>query len=394
MLPKALKRLLVRQSGLLALLLLRREAVVATELNLVRLRLVLSRAVGSRMVGLAAILVGVPFDGRAGASGCAAIQAGKVFLVLLGRVVHPAGTPTTVLLGRAVVPVLLRRDLIQDGELDVVQHLLLIRHGQPLYDVGQHALARRLCCLEATASALAAIEVALLSESWTRGGPIIDLDEAGDHFVGNVLGRCVQHLLQLLGREALDDDVLLLFAELVLLLELFELGLLSLAASAESAALPIEQALELLVVEALQQTLPPLLHFDQPALQPLPELVVVRPSHIGAVPDGVLDELLDLVDPLCLQHALLDGLDGDHQAGDVLDEDVVASDQQLVLLDVASLSLRDASGATLHRSVRADLPSRSRLTMLTFASQRCDRAWLLLHRASGLLRLLALVECW
>ena len=393
MLPKALKRL-VLQSGLLALLLLRREAVVATKLDLERLRLLLSRAVGSRVVGLAAVLVGVSFDGRAGASGCASIQAGQVLLVLLRRVVHPTRTSATVLLRRAIVPVLLRRYLVQDGELDVVQHLLLIRHGQPLYDVGQHALAGRLCSLEATTSALAAIEVALLGEGWTRGRPVVDLDEARDHFVGDVFGRCVQHLLQLLRREALDDDVLLLFAELVLLLELLELGLLSLATSAESATLPIEQALELLVVEALQQTLPPLLHFDQPALQPLPELVVVRPSHIGAVPDGVLDELLDLVDPLRLQHALLDGLDGDHQARDVLDEDVVASDQQLVLLDVASLSLRDASRAALHRSVCADLPGPSCLTMLTFASQGCDRAWLLLRRASRLLRLLALVERW
>ena len=124
------------------------------------------------------------------------------------------------------MPVLLRRDLVQDGELDVVQHLLLIRHGQPLYDVGQHALARRLCSLEATASALAAIEVALLSEGWTRGGPVVDLDEAGDHFVGNVFGRCAKQVLQLNGAKLLDDGTLLADALVEALLELVQFALL------------------------------------------------------------------------------------------------------------------------------------------------------------------------
>lgn len=46
----------------------------------------------------------------------------------------------------------------------------------------------------------------------------------------------------------------------------------------------------------------------------------------------MLNELLDLIDPLRLEHVFLDALDGDHQTRHVLDQDIIARDQQLIRL--------------------------------------------------------------
>lgn len=40
-------------------------------------------------------------------------------------------------------------DFIKHGDFDILQHLVLVRHRQPLNDVSQHALA----CLALTAEA-------------------------------------------------------------------------------------------------------------------------------------------------------------------------------------------------------------------------------------------------
>jgi hypothetical protein len=144
----------------------------------------------------------------------------------------------------------------------------------------------------------------------------------------------VQHVFQLLGREALDYNIFLFFPKLVLLLEHLELSLMGSSIGAE-ASLRILEALELLLVKAMQKTHPSLFHLDQPTLEPLPQFVVLGPPHIGAMPDGVLDELLQLEDPLGLQHVLLDGLDRNHEPRHVLDQDVVACDEQLLFLDGA-----------------------------------------------------------
>lgn len=92
-------------------------------------------------------------------------------------------------------------------------------------------------------------------------------------------------------------------------------------------ALTLNQVLQLFVVQRLKQSLPSLLHLDQTTLKPLPELVVGGATRVRAMPHAVLDELLDLVDPLRLQHVLLDGLHSDHEARDILDQDVVTCDE-------------------------------------------------------------------
>lgn len=113
-LAEALKVLLLLQDGVPAFRLLRGQAVVAAELHLIGLRLVLGGSVGVRVIRLTTVIVSIAFDGRAGASSRAAIQAGEILLVLLGRMVHPRGAGGAVLLRGALLPVLLRGDLIQD----------------------------------------------------------------------------------------------------------------------------------------------------------------------------------------------------------------------------------------------------------------------------------------
>ena len=75
----------------------------------------------------------------------------------------------------------------------------------------------------------------------------------------------MQHIFKLLGAEALNDDVLLFFTELVLFLKLFQLSLLCLPVDAKP-TLRFLQHLQLLLVQTLQQPLPPLLHLNQSTL--------------------------------------------------------------------------------------------------------------------------------
>ena len=159
-------------------------------------------------------------------------------------------------------------DLVKDGHLHVVQHLLLVRHRQPLDDVRQHALA----ILRARDGFTLVVHVA--AELRQAGARVIDRDEARDNLIGYVLGRLIEHLLKLLGGEALDDNVLLLLSELVFFLELIEFGLQSLTVSSEAGpvrhlhieALALDQVLELFVVEALEEALATLLHLDETRL--------------------------------------------------------------------------------------------------------------------------------
>ena len=58
------------------------------------------------------------------------------------------------------------------------------------------------------------------------------------------------------------------------------------------------------------------------------------------MPDLMFDELLYLMYPLRFEHVFLDGLDGNHQSGHILDQNIVTGDQQLiffVFLDLAAL---------------------------------------------------------
>ena len=121
---------------------------------------------------------------------------------------------------------------------------MLVGHGQPFDDIGKHASAVD-----------RALGLALLTLA------AVDLDQAGDDFQGNVLGRGVQHLLQLMGAEPLYDHVLLFLSELILFVKLLELSLVCLPISAES-VLGILQVLGLLLVVALQEPSPAFLHLE------------------------------------------------------------------------------------------------------------------------------------
>lgn len=88
----------------------------------------------------------------------------------------------------------------------------------------------------------------------------------------------------------------------------------------------------LLLIQALKQSLPALFHFNEPGLQPLPQLVVLSSAHVGGVPHVVLDELLNLVLPARPQDVLLNALHCDHQSRHVLYQHIVSSYQQLLLL--------------------------------------------------------------
>ena len=93
------------------------------------------------------------------------------------------------------------------------------------------------------------------------------------------------------------------------------------------APLSLLKTLKLLFVETLQEAHPPLFHLDKSTLEPLPQLIVLCPPDVRAMPDGMLDELLELVDPLGLEHVLLDRLDSDHEPRHILNENIVACDQ-------------------------------------------------------------------
>lgn len=96
-------------------------------------------------------------------------------------------------------------------------------------------------------------------------------------------------------------------------------------------SLAFDEILEFLVVQALEQPLSALLHLDETRLEPLPQLVVSGTPHVRAMPDVVLDELLDLVDPLRLEHILFYRLNCNHKPCHVLNEDIVTRDEQLLL---------------------------------------------------------------
>lgn len=163
-----------------------------------------------------------------------------------------------------------------------------------------------------------------LSEHATAAG----VDEARNYFIGDVSSGSAKHFLQLGGRKALDNHVLLRLFCLVLLLKLERVVLVSVLRRVDLWEVGVHIFLS--QVDVLQQTLPPLLHFNQSALQSLPELVVRGPAYITCVPHIVLNELFDLVFPLGLQHHFFDRLNRDHQSMYVFDQHIVSRDQQLL----------------------------------------------------------------
>lgn len=83
-------------------------------------------------------------------------------------------------------------------------------------------------------------------------------------------------------------------------------------------------------VDVLEQALTSLFHFNQATFEPLPEFVIGSPAYVTCVPNVVLDEFLNLVFPLSLEHDLFDGLDCDHEAMYVLNEHVIARYEELL----------------------------------------------------------------
>jgi len=65
----------------------------------------------------------------------------------------------------------------------------------------------------------------------------------------------------------------------------------------------------------------------------------------------VLHELLDLVDPLGLEHVLLDGFHSDHETSHVFDKDVVSCNLKLILLERGGALRVNNSEAPLHPSI-------------------------------------------
>lgn len=163
----------------------------------------------------------------------------------------------------------------------------------------------------------------------------------------------------------------MLLAELVFFLETVQLGLHVRAVGTEAACmkavdidlLMLYQVLQLFVVEGLQQALSSLLHLDEATLEPLPEFVVGGATRVRAMPNAVLDELLDLVDPLRLQHVLVDRLDGNHEPRHVLNQDIVACDEQLIFLNAGGML-----GASLQQGAAIRRRQATSSSMLTLAS--------------------------
>ena len=242
--------------------------------------------------------------------------------------------------------VLLSWNLIQYRKFNIIQHLVLISHRKPFYDISQDSFASR-CTSTATTSSvsLSTIGSLFLTQEqlfvswWTWSSTAcINPYQTRYHLIGHILCRSMQHILKLLGWKALNDHILLFFTKLVLSLKLLELCLMNLSSDAESSSLGAHaivggllECLELLLVQALQQTLSSLFHFNETTLQPLPELVVLSTTYIWSMPDGMLDELLNLIYPLSFKHIFLDWFDSNHQACHVLDQDVITCDQELLL---------------------------------------------------------------
>ena len=234
----------------------------------------------------------------------------------------------------AVTTILLGRYLVKDWEFNILEGLLLIGHRKPFYDIGEHAFATHSWLLKSREF-----------WSWTRLKiflflwALVGRDQARNDFISNIFGGSMQHIFELLCWESLNDNIFLFFSQFVFLLELFQLDLLSLTIGTEPSLrhsrldiVRFLECLQLLLVEALQQPLASLLHLDQPTFESLPQLVVLLPAHVGAVPDCVLYELLDLVHPLRLQHILFHAPNGYHQTRNILDQDIVSSDQKLLTL--------------------------------------------------------------
>ena len=86
----------------------------------------------------------------------------------------------------------------------------------------------------------------------------------------------------------MNDHILLLFSELILLLELVELGLESLSVGSEARpmgylhveSLPLDKILKFLVVQALKESLASFLHLDKTRFESLPQLVVGGSSNV------------------------------------------------------------------------------------------------------------------
>ena len=86
------------------------------------------------------------------------------------------------------------------------------------------------------------------------------------------------------------------------------------------------------LIQRFKQPLSAFLHFYQPWLQPLPQLIVFCSSRIRWVPHIVFDELFNSCLPLLPQHVLLNAFDSNHQSAHILDEDIISSNQQLFIL--------------------------------------------------------------
>ena len=149
----------------------------------------------------------------------------------------------------------------------------------------------------------------------------------------------------MLGREALNDHVLLRLLHLVVSLKVKRVSCLHplfLRAFARNSRRvfceatcvdnfgQIRAVLVLFAqINVLQKSFAALLHFDEATFEALPEFVVRGSAHVRTVPHVVLYELFYLIFPLWLQHHLLDRLNSYHQSVNVLDQHVIASNQQL-----------------------------------------------------------------
>lgn len=212
---------------------------------------------------------------------------------------------------------------VEEARGILLHEVSVCRRCQELYDFGQHA------------------------------SPIID--KAADHFVCHVAGGSPQHLLELSRRETLDYHVLLRF----FCLEFFQE--VCLVVWALLIDLLAGNLLPLLQIDALQKSFAALFHFDQARLEALPQFVVLGSADVRSVPHIVLDELLNLVVPLRLDHALFDGLHCNHESLNVLNEDVVPSDEQL-------LSGRHADSRTLQVAVGHTVCCLHRCSLLEIGS--------------------------
>lgn len=119
--------------------------------------------------------------------------------------------------------------------------------------------------------------------------------------------------------------------------------------------------LPLLLVEVLDEATSAFLHLIEAALETYPVWCLVALAVLDfvigdwvlGVPDVVGDELFNLIFPLHFQIVVVHRLDLRHEALNVLDEDVVASDQHSLLgptrADAVATGHR---GCGLHRGLR------------------------------------------